>query len=57
MEKIAVIEFVVFIGFVVWLFTLPSSPLHRDKTEADKTEGDKTEADNSADPGPEQKPD
>jgi hypothetical protein len=47
MEKIAVIEFVVFIGVVVWLFTLPSSPLHRDKAEAD----------NSADPSDEQKPD
>jgi hypothetical protein len=45
MENLAIIEFVAFIGIVIWLFTLPSSPLRRDKSDAD----------GSADPSAEQK--
>jgi hypothetical protein len=35
MKDLAVIEFIVFIGIVIWLFTLPSSPIGRRSRDSD----------------------
>lgn len=35
-SPLALIEFVIFIGFVVWLFTLGSSPFRRDRNRTDE---------------------
>ncbi|ESQ12071.1 MAG: hypothetical protein N838_06625 [Thiohalocapsa sp. PB-PSB1] len=47
-NPLAAIEFVIFIGVVIWLFTLPSSPLrgrrpeHRPESDAPADDRDNT---------------
>lgn len=45
MQSLATIEFVLFIGFVIWLFTLPSSPIARRSQARSDEDSDASETD------------
>jgi hypothetical protein len=44
-NPLALIETIVFIGAVIWLFTLPSSPLGRRSRESDRSDDKPHETD------------